>query len=277
MNRAPRHPPGTTTALLLLVGAVAACSQRGLGATDPVDSAIGQDLSDPDLAAARLRVTWSLVYNDRPADCATAGVTRVGLMDSRANAAPLEVWPCTMGSATSGPLPVNSQVALVPLDGTSTPLAYAHLLDRRYYEAGVHDLAVTFHISDDPVPQLRQLFDSLSAWYLAHGRTFPPDADWTPFGPGICCNYQPPDVICPGDPKVFAGHPWSDLGFAIDHGFRFSYRIQSSLGPPATFTITASGDRNCDGRIFAEDSLTGTWNGTTFDGKDKLTVKNPGQ
>src|SRR5262249_31067515 len=161
-----------------------------------------------------LHMSWSLRFNDPAADCATAGVARVGLRAWN-DAGPFVTWSCEIGEGTTAIPSSKLGMAPVALKGAGVPLAYYSLNGEKWDQPGVYELAITFHLSDDPVPQLRRLFESVAAWYQSHGDAFPPAGDWTPYGPGFCCGSGTWDAICPADPKRWASPPWSDLGFSI--------------------------------------------------------------
>jgi hypothetical protein len=68
------------------------------------------------------------------------------------------------------------------------------------------------------------------------------ESDWTP--PVTACG-QPNDRY-PADPAVFAGEPWSSLGFQIDGTHYYQYRIRRD---PHGFVVEAQGDLDCDGKL----------------------------
>ena len=58
-----------------------------------------------------------------------------------------------------------------------------------------------------------------------------------------CCTHD--KGVCPPDPALWQDPVWRALDFQIDEPFRFQYSYTSD---GKTFTVTATGDVQCDGK-----------------------------
>ena len=108
---------------------------------------------------------------------------------------------------------------------------------------------------------IRKLYDSSVTYYEAEHanaaggilpRQFPDSVAWTPNGPGICCG--DPGQKCA--PAKYAAQwnnlSWTALNFSVDDPFYYSYQYDGNgTDAQSTFTASASGDLNCDGKIFS--------------------------
>ena len=108
---------------------------------------------------------------------------------------------------------------------------------------------------------IRKLYDSSVTYFESEHATqagailprqFPGAVAWTPNGPGICCG--DPGQKC--QPSKYAAQwnnvSWTALNFSVDDPFYYSYQYDSA-GTDATsqFSASASGDLNCDGKVFS--------------------------
>ena len=107
---------------------------------------------------------------------------------------------------------------------------------------------------------IRKLYDSSVTYFEAEhaaqaggllARQFPTAQAFTP-AQGTCCGNT--GQKC--DPSTYAASwanvNWTALNFSVDDPFYYSYQYDSG-GSEATaqFTASASGDLNCDGKIFS--------------------------
>ena len=113
----------------------------------------------------------------------------------------------------------------------------------------------------EPLMNLRKLYDSSVTYYETEHATvagqilprqFPTSIAWTPNGPGICCAAA--GQKC--NPSVYAAQwsvpAWTALNFSVDDPFYYSYQYDAAgVDAAAVFTASASGDLNCDGKIFS--------------------------
>jgi len=108
---------------------------------------------------------------------------------------------------------------------------------------------------------IRKLYDSSVSYYESEHaavngdvlpRQFPASIGWTPNGPGICCG----DVGQKCQPGKYAAQwvngSWTALNFAVDDPFYYSYQYDSAgVDTNSAFSASASGDLNCDGKVFS--------------------------
>lgn len=103
---------------------------------------------------------------------------------------------------------------------------------------------------------LRRLFDASVSYFQAEharvdgvivSRQFPVSSPTNPVSPSVCC------VHGKCDPRTYAASwnepGWSALNFSVDDPFLFAYQYDAGgFDAAASFTATAFGDLNCDGR-----------------------------
>jgi hypothetical protein len=99
---------------------------------------------------------------------------------------------------------------------------------------------------------VRRLADAAASYAEANAGkkkakfSFPASTDWTP-AKG-CCG-QPGDRCVP-DAAAWAAATWKALGFSVDEGHLYQYRVQSTgKGPKAKLVVEARGDLDCDGKF----------------------------
>src|SRR5436190_11153499 len=83
-------------------------------------------------------------------------------------------------------------------------------------------------------------------------RQFPGSKGWTPNGPGICCG-DPGQKCAPAKYAAQWNDPtWTTLNFSVDDPFYYSYQYDAGGSDDTSqFTASASGDLNCDGKVFS--------------------------
>ena len=113
----------------------------------------------------------------------------------------------------------------------------------------------------EPLMNLRKLYDSAVTYFEAEhanaagqilAKQFPVSVAWTPNGPGVCCG----DAGQKCNPSVYAAQwanvSWTALNFSVDDPFYYSYQYDSGgVDAAAVFTASASGDLNCDAKVFS--------------------------
>ena len=123
---------------------------------------------------------------------------------------------------------------------------------------------------------IRKLYDSSVTYYEAEHakqdgsilpRQFPISQGWTPNGPGICCG----DIGQKCNPSKYAAQflvsTWQTLNFSVDDPFYYSYQYDSAgTDSAAQFSASASGDLNCDTKIFSLFQRVGTIIGNNVSG-----------
>ena len=108
---------------------------------------------------------------------------------------------------------------------------------------------------------IRKLFDSSVSYYESERanaagqilpRQFPSSIAWTPNGPGVCCG-DPGQKCAPAKYNAQWNTPsWTALNFSVDDPFYYSYQYDAGgTDTTANFTASASGDLNCDGKVFS--------------------------
>jgi len=108
---------------------------------------------------------------------------------------------------------------------------------------------------------IRKLYDSSVTYFEGEHanqagsilpKQFPTSVGWTPNGPGICCG--DPGQKCA--PAKYAAQwnntSWTALNFSVDDPFYYSYQYDSTgTDSTSNFSASASGDLNCDGKVFS--------------------------
>ena len=255
--------------VVLVVALAAGCSGDGLQPQDGL----------------HLHLRWSVMLNDQPSTCAAARVARVAVHDTWTITEELGSWPCELLEGTTGVLSTTrddlgiagAMLLFAPAfdaDGVRLSTGGFPSGEVRFPDAvrGVVDLPdQVLLVTDEPLAELRRLFSAASAYYQAHGQ-LPPSTGGTstPFPVGYCCASRV--GACTPDPKLWAGSPWKELGFSIDHSFYYVYTFTAVSMSPPTFVVEADADLLCDGGD-ADYSITGTWNGTAFTGIDVVTKR----
>ena len=108
---------------------------------------------------------------------------------------------------------------------------------------------------------IRKLYDSSVTYFESEHanaagqilpRQFPASAAWTPNGPGVCCG-DPGQKCAPAKYNAqWNVASWTALNFSVDDPFYYSYQYDSAgTDSTANFTANASGDLNCDGKVFS--------------------------
>lgn len=87
---------------------------------------------------------------------------------------------------------------------------------------------------------LKELSRNLKRYYAENGAL--PQQSSGPTPPMSCCNN--PGFKCPPDPTLWMAPPWRDLDFSVDEPtyYQYGYDVAGD-----SFTITATGDLDCDG------------------------------
>jgi hypothetical protein len=291
---------------LIAITALSGCASGALAPPDggAVDAAGG----------IWLHARWSVVYQGQPSSCSNAGIDQVALrsgkgrpIDGGSSEKILASFDCSLLEGTAGPFTSwgdlfsqGSFFGLSALDAHGTPIAI-HFGDYTVFEAtcghpdawtgptsgcppdtdhapGTYDLPpVIFYVTDEPIPEMRRIFEGARAYYKAHG-ALPPSSGFTPPG-GACCGqlYEGVSDICDPRPslQLWTSPPWSDLGFEFASPFFYSYSFTSSAAPPS-FAITATADFDCDGvwsRYEIDGALTPAGD---FTGIDNVHITLPG-
>ena len=115
---------------------------------------------------------------------------------------------------------------------------------------------------------IRKMYDSSVAYFEAEhanvagqilARQFPGSKGWTPNGPGICCG-DPGQKCAPAKYAAQWNDPtWTTLNFSVDDPFYYSYQYDAGGSDDTSqFTASASGDLNCDGKVFSLFQRTGS-------------------
>jgi type IV pilus assembly protein PilA len=108
---------------------------------------------------------------------------------------------------------------------------------------------------------IRKLYDSSVTYFEAEHanaaggilpRQFPASVGWTPNGPGVCCG-DPGQKCAPGKYAAqWNNTSWTALNFSVDDPFYYSYQYdQAGVDANSQFSASASGDLNCDGKVFS--------------------------
>jgi prepilin-type N-terminal cleavage/methylation domain-containing protein len=108
---------------------------------------------------------------------------------------------------------------------------------------------------------IRKLFDSSVSYYESEHaaqngdvvpRQFPASVGWTPNGPGICCGDAGLKCLPGKYAAQWLNASWTALNFSVDDPFYYSYQYDSAGNDTtSTFSASASGDLNCDGKVFS--------------------------
>ena len=107
---------------------------------------------------------------------------------------------------------------------------------------------------------IRKLYDSSVTYYETEhaaqngsilNRYFPSSNAWVP-GQGTCCAQTGQKCNPASYAASWATANWTALNFSVDDPFYYSYQYDSSgSDSTAQFTASASGDLNCDGKVFS--------------------------
>jgi hypothetical protein len=197
--------------------------------------------------------TWSFTHDGHPdPTCADLhGNTMLVVAPSEA----ASMAPCTDGMLLSPPLAPQSfmlsQLLLLDAGPTGGGPSRVQLINRDPFTVVAGETVtvdLTFHLFDEPEPQLQSLCAAAAAYYAASPdpKQFPPTpAVSTAPALGSCCITT--DLICAPEPALWTDPTWIDLGFSVTTPSRFSYRFTSSnVGLAATFQIRAFADFDCD-------------------------------
>jgi hypothetical protein len=266
-----------------------------------------------------LQASWSVLYQlglsveGSPASCAYAGVDRVRMQIGDVNSTHKVIgdFDCNALQGTAGPFASWEEIL-----GSAPGILLLHALDSKgvplniqggsaYFKfqatcghpetwmgtssgcppgtmtaPGTFELPpVTFYITDEPIPEMRRIFEGAVAFFRSHGFP-PPSASATP-QEGFCCGHewQGFSDIC--DPKL--DHPgwnqpvWSSIGFQMTTPHFYSYEFDASGGMLSAFRVIATSDYDCNG-VFATYEMAATLDPTTgqFTGEDQVQIKLPG-
>ena len=100
---------------------------------------------------------------------------------------------------------------------------------------------------EEATTNIRKIYEGARSYFLepaTRGQGFPISTPETPPA-GACC--ASPGKKCAPNPALWTGS-WNDLKFEIDEPHQYSYTfVSSGTGSRASFTITATGDLDCDG------------------------------
>jgi hypothetical protein len=233
--------------------ALGGCGGGSLSLSDASDGGSADAAEGVDAAGEVwwLHLRWTIFYEGRPSTCADVGVVRVALQDTQK--VTHSTFACDEGEATLGPFTfaqldsfVLDSYELAGLDASEVAFTKTRLDPDPPTRPGAYELPVAvLQVTDEPIPEMRRIFQAATAWYRAHG-TLPSAAGPAPAW-GSCCG-QIHDLC---DPVWTANQfwnlpPWTDLGFQLGFVFLYSY----SFTPHGTsFTIAAGADLDCDGRL----------------------------
>ena len=127
---------------------------------------------------------------------------------------------------------------------------------------------------------VRKLYDSSVSYFTSEhaardgsiiGHQFPASIAFSPASPGVCCG----DTGQKCEPGKYAAQwlnlSWQALNFGVDDPFYYSYQYDSAgTDDGASFTASASGDLNCDGKIFSLFQRVGSAQGNNVSGGGAL-------
>lgn len=198
----------------------------------------------------RIRLSWSFLHNDSPASCDEVGVATIGLLVRNWGVVPpvttvIAAFDCADAEALFPPIDISTaEVVVVTFDGAGERLPITQPL-QVYGSTLVVLLPVIVEAIDEPIAQLRQMFNGARAAYEASG-AFPSGHPPTP-SLGSCCA-SAGSICAPGYLD------WSELNFAVLQRHRFMYEFVPS---PTGFIARARGDSDCNG-VYATYWLVGT-------------------
>jgi hypothetical protein len=132
-------------------------------------------------------------------------------------------------------------------DNSSSRLIYGAL----GVAAGVSIEAIQTYLRKSKASEARTQVASMATAIVAWGSDDghkPSMLRSTELAPAARCCGQP-DNKCVAEPKSFAGPTWKALGISVDEAGRYQYRILvDAKHKPATITVEARGDLDCDGK-----------------------------